>query len=174
MLAQRELEHQDLQALERRIQLVLDQKNDEIKLHKLVRRRRPVVLDKPDAVRLVPDEGIVTKKKPIVVEVRFDGYLVHPDETLLPLVEVKKRGKEDHYIAPPKLKKFTDQVHHKRDAQYLLLLVHPNGTKAYWNLRGYLRQEYPKPSEGGITTSRIDVGVEPFLRGEQYTQPNIE
>jgi hypothetical protein len=124
--------------------------------------RTAAPLGAKEQVSFVPDRAGDSRpwKEPILVEVRADGFLVHPELTHYDAAGLTAEDSE----AP--LAKFLQSVDAARDRQQLVLLVHPNGVRNYRKLRDYLLEKFgttvkvpgwPDP----VPTSRIDVGVEP-------------
>lgn len=126
----------------------------------------PVVhgpIGEQEKVKVVPDRRRKVLKKAILVEVTAEGYVVHPEETKYATEEL------DQNDSP--LQRFIKNVDGRRDKQYLLLLLHPSGVKAYEKLDEYLKKTYKKTVKFDIIpglvwkeveVSRIDLGVEPF------------
>jgi biopolymer transport protein ExbD/PHD/YefM family antitoxin component YafN of YafNO toxin-antitoxin module len=123
-------------------------------------------LGKPDPTIMVPDADPQHRvsKRPRFVEVNADEFIVHRDKqtTHHPLAELEQRT--SGFV------KFLHEMDKKRQGEYLLVLVHPNGSAVYMKLRKYLlenlnetlRQQISPTTVRIITKSRIDIGVEPF------------
>lgn len=173
LLAQRQQEYSELERLQEELRALIDAKKAEMQLARegAQGRRRGLKLGEPSPVEVVPAKGYEVKKKPILIEVKADGYLVHLKEaTHFPAVVEQKVGEEEKYTADPKLVAFLNQVDKNRANEYLLFLLHPSGVSVYDNLRRYLLHNYSEkiqnPLGGGvvqvITKTRIDIGDEPF------------
>ncbi len=116
-------------------------------------------------VHMIPDQGgdSTFRKKAVLVEVKAEGFVVHPEKRLYAVADLDRTGSP--------MATFLAQIDRKRASQYLLLLVHPNGVATYEKLRKYLLKNFnetirediiPGRSWLEITKSRIDLGVEPF------------
>jgi hypothetical protein len=177
LLAVRVQERADVGRRLLELEASLAEVGDQFSLKPATVRPTPVNLDEPEAVNFVPDtRGREVKQRPVYVEINSDGYLVRPGKKIFPVIEMRKSGAQEKYHAVPELQKILKSVDDRRDTQYLLVLVHPNGTGAYKPLRRYLLQEFPKetkiPQGNGqilvITTTRIGIGVEPFSRDWEF------
>jgi hypothetical protein len=125
-----------------------------------------------DRVRVIPDphETIKVLKKPILVEVTAEGFVVHPQRRPYAAAELDR--------AQSPLISFLEDVDKQRDVQYLLLLLHPNGKAAYVKLRRYLIAHLGElavvKTAGGpreVPRSRIDLGVEPYSSEWELADP---
>ncbi len=170
ILAVRLNERDELLASEQRLTALIEEKKDSIMVPPLG-GRDPVELDRPEPVEIVPDASSTVTKDPVYVEVKAEGYLVHREDELYP--PVTKSGTMDNprFSAVAGLTRFLTSIDERRDSEYLLLLVHPNGVEALKNLREYLLQDFgeQKQENRGLfivswTADRIGVGVEPFSR----------
>lgn len=145
-LDERRREHARLERLYAQLSSLVAAKEDTAALARSgAGRRMRTRLGKPEPVTFVPDPKRDVGKTPIVVEVRADGFVVHTQKTQYPLQQIEQ--------ADSPLARFIGGVVARRDRQYLLLLVHPNGVAAYYRMREYLRSAH------GQST---DVGKEPF------------
>jgi len=116
----------------------------------------------------VPDPTRKVSKKPIVVEVKAEGFVVHPDRPIHP--EKTEYPLKELDLTNSPLQGFIKRVDGARQKTYLLLLLHSNGIGSYRKLRKYLldnHNETVKPLGvlgPGVIKSRIDLGYEPFSR----------
>ena len=119
------------------------------------------VLGKPEKIEMTPDPTVRVAKTPRFVEVKAEGFVVHEENkvTEYPLKDLKNK------LSPfAKFLKKTDAI---RSKEYLLILVHPNGSAAYQDLREFLSENFNEQIIRGnliITKTRIDLGVEPFSK----------
>ena len=167
----------ELQAKIDQLQALIEAKQDELAANQLQVKRDPIQLDEPEPVRLVPDlTGFTVTKKPIFVEISAAGYLVQPAGRQFPAIEKhepkKGQAAETTFSASAELMAYLKTVDAERDKKYLLLLLHPSGTEAYQNLRGFLFQEFneviPINPFLGRKVIRINLGVDPFSRDWQF------
>ncbi len=168
-LAQREQDRVVLERMLQDLEALIELKRDEIAASPS--RKPPVLqpLDQPDRVRPVPETDpsinvFRVVKKPVFIEISADGYLVQPSKQKFPRL-VAKDDKSPLEFGP-ELKRFLTASHGKRGKEYLLLLIHPNGSKAYDEFRAALGKDFnkadAKPGE------KIDVGIEPFSRDWEF------
>jgi hypothetical protein len=161
------VQHERLAKLKVEAEAFIQGKEDEIAMATTGGGR--VVLGKPltgkTGVQMVPDhEGTTTfLKEPIAVEVKAEGFVVHPDKKTYAVADLDQAGSP--------MATFLTQVDRQRNGKYLLLLIRPNGVTTYEKLRKYLlknlnetirKDVIPGVMWREITKSRIDLGVEPF------------
>jgi hypothetical protein len=121
-------------------------------------RRRGTRLAEKRPVRIVPDAERKVTKKPRFVEVGAAGLLAHPEKLAFAIEQLQEPGSP--------LLTFLEQLSLRRDTEYLLLLVHPNGAKNYQILRGHL------DSTLGRKRHRFEIGVEPFAEEWLLADPD--
>ena len=102
---------------------------------------------------MIPANGFETPLKPILVEVSSRGYTIHPTRQSFPAIEEKtpEVGPQQQSL-DPNLKRFLHEVERKKNREYLVFLIHPNGIQAFESLRNYLRSNHDE----------IRIGWEPF------------
>jgi len=150
----------ELQRLSIRLHEAIAAKEDEAELASspAAVRSTGTRLAAAERVALVPDPKRQVTKEPILIEVRPQAFLVHPEKTEYSLAQLA--------AADSPLAKFLRDAYERRDRQYLLLLVAPNGVTAYDQLRAYLRGKYaqaPAPEGTTLRSRSFDLGKEPFL-----------
>lgn len=124
---------------------------------------RPPEFDKPKRVAMVPDQGEMVGQQPIFIEISNKGYLVHPEKRLYPpLTRDEDAPKATVFAVDAALEDFLEQVDSRRQREYLVLLLHPNGIAPYYSLRSYLATEF----------SKIKIGYEPFSREWVFAEPS--
>ena len=160
-LIRRRREHKNLQQLHAGLVDLITAKEDlaELALAPAGDRHEGTQLGAPEEILIVPDSRRKITKKPILVEVTGEAFVVHPEKKRYALRELDRENSP--------LRGFINSVDRAHDRQYLLLLLHPNGVTAYKKLRRYIKDSYPMQTTAGkyrIRTSRIDLGVEPFSR----------
>lgn len=142
----------------------LDEKRTQLDVPDLAGPRKPIELDAGIPVEVKEDPDHVVDKQPIFVEVRAEGYLVHPAREAFPPVKPGEGDALGTYVASPDLLRFLRSVSRESKDQYLVLLIHPNGTKAFDYLRSYIQSrgylDNPDAARGG----EIELGWEPFSR----------
>lgn len=112
-----------------------------------------VRLGRPIPKQMVPTLGSgKTTKRPIYVEVKSSGYVVHPERTTFPAVEIRKGRDRNDYVPSAELRTYLEGVHRTGD-RYLVFLVHPNGADAF-QLVDYIQERL----------KGLDVGWEPFAQ----------
>jgi hypothetical protein len=119
----------------------------------------------PEKVKVVPDTKRKVLKRPLLVEVKAEGYVVHADETWDAHPATREYAVEELRQENSPLRKLIERVDGVCEKRYLLLLLHPNGVASYKKLRGYLDANFRGKrtvGKGFIVRSRIDIGVEPF------------
>jgi len=156
MLASRRRECVDL---EKQLELLdgqIESLKDEQSKDNALRGEKGRVPGAPKQVCVIPEKGFEVTRRPVFVEVSAEGFLVHPQKTRYPATEV---GRPDSA-----LENFLRQMDQRRREQYLLLLIHPNGTAPFRKLSQHLVKEYPDELAQiqGTNWSRIAIGVEPF------------
>ena len=163
-LAHQQKQYRELQELREQLETLIALKRDEIELG-IVVDREPRGLGLPEKVKVVPDANHKVVKKPILVEVKAEGFVVHPEKTEYAAEELQRKDSP--------LQQFIRDVDQTRRKRYLLLLIHPNGVASYESLRKYLLENHNETVKQDIvpglvwreiTKSRIDLGYEPFSR----------
>lgn len=172
-LARRQAELADAVRVEKELRRVLARKQDEFVERKDAGGRKDARLGEPDPINMVPARGHEVKQTPLYIEVKADGFLVHlrPDAVTFPPLVSDGTGDAMKLRADPKFKAVLDRVDANRTKQYLILLIHPSGVKAFGDLGRFLRLTYPETvtiDGRKIEKSRIDVGFEPFSRDWKY------
>lgn len=118
---------------------------------------RPLV--QPERVHVTPaptgikDDGVKVTLRPILVECAASGYTMHPSKERFPLVE-GDLSELDKLTVDAALKRFLKQVDGRKQREYLVFLIHPNGVEAFRALRRYVENEHAK----------VRIGWEPFAR----------
>ena len=147
-----------------RLLAVLDEKRTQLDVPDLSRRRKPIELDRGIPVEVEEDPEHAVDKQPTFVEVRAEGYLVHPSKESFPAITLGDSSSGVLFEADPALARFLRAFSKRSGNEYLVLLIHPNGTEAFSNLRRYIRSknylENPEAARGG----EIELGWEPFSR----------
>jgi len=109
----------------------------------------------PDPIAMVPVDGQEVRLTPIFVEVKADGYAVHPSKQHFPAIKLPEGMVGLPQLdASPDLREFLRKVDARRQQEYLVFLIHPNGAAAFDGVRVYLRLNY----------SKLRMGWEPFAR----------
>jgi hypothetical protein len=153
LLEERRQERDELTEKVKGLRDLIDTRKTEMLLPRAV--KRSIELDRPEPVEVVPDSTYQVSLKPILVEVSVHGYTVHPTrEQFLPFRQEPSSSDEPDSIIDPELAKYLRDFDRRKGKEYLLLLVHPNGVKAFDLLRSYLGDKH----------SEINLGWEPFSR----------
>lgn len=119
----------------------------------------------PDPITMVPLDGQEIRLKPIFVEVRADGYTVHPSKQHFPAIQVQQEvGTRLRVDLSSDLREFLTNVDTRRQQEYLVFLIHPNGATAFSTMRSYLLFNY----------SKLRMGWEPFARTWIMTESEAE
>jgi hypothetical protein len=116
-----------------------------------------VDLDKVADVQFIEDEAYRVNKLPRFVEVTAEWLVWHPEEKEYHISELNREGSA--------LQTFLRAAHERRQREYLLFLIRPNGVAAYDAVFAYLVQKYPHATTRGL--SEVDIGKEPFTDGWQ-------
>jgi hypothetical protein len=123
-------------------------------------------LEKPDEVDMVRVHDSAVTKRPIFVEVKAEGYVVHPAGRLYPVEQLDEQGSA--------LQQFLAAAHKAAAKEYLLFLIHPNGVHAYDKIFQYLLKTYPHRDKEKAEFSSIDIGAEPFSRSWLLVREKLE
>lgn len=112
-------------------------------------------LGEPTPVDIVPASEHDIDKRPVLLEVTSDAYIVHPDKRQFPPIAPAGPGANGKNAdVDAKLKAFLRDLNANRRKQYLVMLVHPNGVENFQTLRIYITNNYKE----------LDMGWEPFAR----------
>ena len=110
-----------------------------------------------DAGPMVPLDGQEARLQPILVEVKADGYTVHPSKQRFPPIELPEgAGKLTRASATPDLQEFLEKADSRRQREYLLFLIHPNGAAAFDGVRAYLRRHHSELHGLGALRAELD------------------
>jgi hypothetical protein len=110
------------------------------------------------------DPDHVVDKQPIFVEVRAEGYLVHPEKESFPQLKPGEGDALGSFVASPDLVRFLRSTARVSNDKYLVLLIHPNGTKAFDDLRVYIQSKGYLENPDAARGDAIELGWEPFSR----------
>jgi hypothetical protein len=113
--------------------------------------------------RLIPSQDVPVAKKPLFIEVDADGYLVQPAGRRFAVRELPRLDADidgDHPVVTP-MEDFLEEAYRKRNREYLIFLVRPNGATTFRVVWRYLLLKYPHGETPGIL-SGIETGWEPF------------
>ena len=153
LLQQRERERDDLTARLQGLEALIKTRKTELLLPRAL--ARPKELDRPERVAVVPDASYQVDLRPILVEVSLHGYTVYPERKHFPPIrKTPSPGQELHVTFEKELVEYLREVDRRKEKEYLVLLVHPNGVEAFNLLRVYLADQHPK----------LNLGWEPFRR----------
>jgi hypothetical protein len=138
----------------------------------------PIGAPVPKEWRIIPTVGGNDNlKRPILVEVQADHYVVHRFQgsahttERLPAIPAPPKPKAEAAAIPlqaaPELKKFLDDVNQKRRDQYLLFLIRPDGIESFDRIETYCTDNYPTPLSEKLPKKRapadiFDYGYEPY------------
>lgn len=153
-LANRRAAHTDLHIRVRELATLIADKERELdRALAPVAPKTGVRIGEPTPVEVVPGpspDGVV--RKPVFIEVSSTGYVLHPEKREFP-AEPKRPGADGAEV-PAGLKQALADIAARRDNSYPLLLIHPSGSDAFWDLLVHIRLTHPG----------MNVGWEPFSR----------
>jgi hypothetical protein len=153
--AQRAAERDALLAKVAELEDVLASKEDEVLERQTGSGKLPGIrLEKPDDVEFVPVKGSSLVKRARFIEVRASELVIQPEGKTHAASEVDQAGSP--------LRQFLKRMDARREKEYLLFLIHPNGVPLFQRLDAMLRKEFPGKDP---QKSRIDMGYEPFSEG---------
>lgn len=141
-LVERQSELLRLQSLESELQSLLDQKRDEAIPSDDGEGAIGVELDPPQDVEMIPDPAFRVDKQWIPIEIMAEGYIVHYQGN------ASRHALEEANGDDSNLTRVIDQVDARRNQEYLLLLVHPNGAAASDSLRKLIDLRYEDLNRG--------------------------
>lgn len=126
-------------------------KEDERLAHAVAAGRRGVELGAAIPVRMTLAGDQRFDKKPILIEVKAEGYVVHPEAVLYPPIPEPKSPRAPR-VVDRGLRAALDRVLKKHDHEYLLFLIHPNGIENFRTIRALWNEDYKD----------VNIGFEPF------------
>jgi hypothetical protein len=128
-----------------------------------------VELDMPVPVEVRMVQGPKTSKKHVFVEVKAEGYVVHDGQ----VTKGRPYAVGELGQARSPLQTYLAAMDKRAAKEYLVFLIHPNGTAALRKIQEYLCNTFPHrdPELKANGFSRIETGVEPFSPGWLLVKP---
>lgn len=162
ILAERRTQHKELALAVEQLEGLIEVKKNEIEVVGVTQTKPGRKLGEPTLVDVVPVNGVnALRKKPHYVEVVATGYILQPSKKSFPMVKKTETAARDEFTVDSGLREFLASVNVKRNKEFIVFLIHPNGTTAFLNLLGYIDREYPYRPKA---IDQYDVGWEPFSR----------
>jgi hypothetical protein len=154
-LAARRKEYAELAQLQSELSDLLASKQELLDKSRMSGLLQGIDLQSKEDVQLVPDSQFVVSKTPRFLEVSAIEYVLQPEGRRFPVNELQVDGSN--------LQQFLDDLDSRRESEYLLLLIHPDGTDAFDNIHNYVQRKFPSQTDNSLP--RIAIGFEPYSAG---------